>query len=344
MKILILGANGFIGSWLVERILATTSWNVTGFDIHSHNLGNVIAHERFVFKQGDVRKESSWIEEEIRESDVVLPLVAIANPAVYVKDPLRIFELDFESNLDVIRKCVKHKKRVVFPSTSEVYGMSPDAEFDEETTNLVVGPIQKQRWIYSCCKQMLDRVIYAYGEKEGLSYTLFRPFNWMGPRLDDVHSQVEGSSRALTQFISNALYGRPIKLVDGGAQKRCFIYIEDALDALMKIIENKDGCATNRVFNIGNPKNNFSILEVAQMVLAAVREYPSHLHKAHQTKIEMIDSQTYFGSSYQDTQLRVPSIKRAKEYLNWEPRTDLQVALEKTLDYYMKTSSLQKST
>ena len=120
-----------------------------------------------------------------KKCDVVLPLVAIATPASYTREPLRVFELDFEANLDIVRKCVRYGKRVLFPSTSEVYGMSSDASFDEENSNLVLGPIHKQRWIYSCSKQLLDRVIYAYGQQQGLHFTLFRPFNWIGPKLDD---------------------------------------------------------------------------------------------------------------------------------------------------------------
>lgn len=147
-----------------------------------------------------------------------MPLVAIATPIEYTRNPLRVFELDFEENLKIVRDCVKYNKRIVFPSTSEVYGMCDDKEFDEDTSRLIVGPINKQRWIYSVSKQLLDRVIWAYGVKEGLKFTLFRPFNWMGPRLDNLDAARIGSSRAITQLILNLVEGSPIKLVDGGAQ------------------------------------------------------------------------------------------------------------------------------
>ena len=136
--------------------------------------------------------------------------------------PLRVFELDFEANIDIVRHCVKYNKRLIFPSTSEIYGMSPDAVLDEESSNLVYGPINKQRWIYAASKQLLDRVIYAYGVRDNLDYTLFRPFNFIGPNLDNVEEPKEGSSRVFTQFLSNVLYRRPIKLVDGCSQKRSF--------------------------------------------------------------------------------------------------------------------------
>jgi nucleoside-diphosphate-sugar epimerase len=109
---------------------------------------------------------------------VVLPLAAIATPSTYVSDPLKVFKLDFEANLDIVKLAVAYKTRLIFPSTSEVYGMCTDELFDEELSHLVLGPISKQRWIYSCSKQLLDRVIYAYGIHEGLNYTIFRPFNF----------------------------------------------------------------------------------------------------------------------------------------------------------------------
>ena len=163
LKVLILGVNGFIGSSLTERILRDTDWDIFGMDIGQDKIDDVVSNPRFQYVEGDIRINREWIEYHVSKCDVVLPLVAIATPATYVQDPLRVFELDFEANLDIVRKCVRYRKRVVFPSTSEVYGMSTDREFDEESSNLVLGPIEKQRWIYSCSKQLLDRVIYAYG-------------------------------------------------------------------------------------------------------------------------------------------------------------------------------------
>ena len=146
------------------------------------------------------------------------------HPATYVQEPLRVFELDFEANLPIVRQCVKHKKRILFPSTSEVYGMCRDPEFDADESELVYGPINKPRWIYACSKQLMDRVIHAYGMSEGLDYTLFRPFNWIGSGLDSIYTAKEGSSRVITQFLGHIVRGETIKLVDGGKQKRAFPY------------------------------------------------------------------------------------------------------------------------
>ncbi len=335
MKVLILGVNGFIGNALTHRILTTTDWEVFGLDMACDKLERSLGDPRFHFLEGDITINKEWIEYNIKKCDVVLPLVAIATPVTYVKDPLRVFELDFEENLKIIRQCAKYKKRVIFPSTSEVYGMSPDREFDEENSPLMLGPINKERWIYSCAKQMLDRVIYAYGAHEGLRYTLFRPFNWIGPKLDSISTAKEGSSRVLTQFLYNILAGEPIQLVDGGSQRRSFTFIEDGIGCLMKIIANENGVADSGIFNIGNPTNDLSVRELAEKLIALVREYPDYKERADNCKIIEVTSGTFYGKGYQDMLTRVPSVKNAKERLGWEPTTSIDDALRKTLDFYL---------
>jgi nucleoside-diphosphate-sugar epimerase len=335
MKVLILGVNGFIGNALTHRILTTTDWEVFGLDMACDKLERSLGDPRFHFLEGDITINKEWIEYNIKKCDVVLPLVAIATPVTYVKDPLRVFELDFEENLKIIRQCAKYKKRVIFPSTSEVYGMSPDREFDEENSPLMLGPINKERWIYSCAKQMLDRVIYAYGAHEGLSYTLFRPFNWIGPKLDSISTAKEGSSRVLTQFLYNVLAGEPIQLVDGGAQRRSFTFVEDGVGCLMKIIANENGCADSGIFNIGNPVNDLSVKELAEKLLMLMKEYPAYREKAEKCRIIEVTSGEFYGKGYQDMLTRVPSVKNAKDRLGWEPTTSIDDALRKTLDFYL---------
>jgi len=340
LKILILGVNGFIGSSLTETILRDKDWEVYGMDMAGDKLGDSHNHPRFHFVEGDITINREWIEYHVKKCDVVLPLVAIATPAMYVTDPLRVFELDFEANLHIVRQCVRYKKRVLFPSTSEVYGMSNDAEFDEENSNLVLGPINKQRWIYSCSKQLMDRVIFAYAQQQDFRFTLFRPFNWIGPKLDNILEPKEGSSRVLTQFISNILHGKDIQLVDGGSQRRSFTYIDDGIDALLRIIENKDGCADGRIFNIGNPKNDLSVRALAEMLIRLAKTYPAYKDAAEKVRMVEVSSMEYYGKGYQDIMTRVPSIKNAKTYLGWEPKTDFETAMRLTLDYHLAGPTL----
>lgn len=336
MKVLILGANGFIGSHLSEAILANKDWHISAIDLAQDKLSSFINHPHFDFYQGDLIKEQDWVSKQIAACDVVLPLAAIATPALYVQDPLRVFELDFEANLAIIRQTVQFNKRLVFPSTSEVYGMCADALFDEEKSHLVTGPIHKDRWIYSTSKQLLDRLIYAYGKQKNLCYSLFRPFNWYGPRLDNVFNPKPGGSRVLTQFIGNILRGEPIHLVGGGAQQRSFTYVEDGIAALLTIIENKNNCAHNRIFNIGNPRENISIRKLAEILVALISQYfPRYASLAQATQLISVDAKNYYGEGYQDVRLRVPSIQCAQEYLGWQPTVNIEVGLKKTLDFYL---------
>lgn len=341
LKVLILGANGFIGSSLTHAILKQKDWEVYGMDVGSHKLANSLGNQRFKFIEGDITINREWIEYHVKKCDAVIPLVAIANPAQYVKDPLRVFELDFEANLDIVRKCAKYKKRIIFPSTSEVYGMCSDEKLDEATSAMVYGPIEKQRWIYACSKQLLDRVIYAYGVRDNVDYTLFRPFNWIGPKLDDVFEPKEGSSRLFTQFISNVIFKKPIQLVDGGKQSRSFTFIDDGVDALLRIIENKDGKASRQIFNIGNPRNDVSVAELAKLIIAAFKGYPEYVKHAAKAKVVVVSSGKYFGKYYQDIQKRVPSIANAKKQLGWTPKVNLKTAIKLTLDYHLAHKDYQ---
>ncbi|MDR0968511.1 MAG: bifunctional UDP-4-keto-pentose/UDP-xylose synthase [Holosporaceae bacterium] len=315
MNILIIGAGGFIGSHLSERILKDhKNWRVTGIDISSKKIEQILGEKNFEFIKADIMKDLDLVEERVKACDVVFPLAAVANPKVYVDDPLRVFELDFEANLRIVRWAVKYKKRLIFPSTSEVYGMCEDEEFDEETSNCVTGPICKQRWIYSCCKQLLDRVIYAYGIRDGLRYTLFRPFNWYGPRLDDIDNPNPGSSRVYTQFMSAIKHGKDIQLVDGGDQIRCFTPISEGIDALMKILENEDK-ADKRIFNIGNPDNMMSIKELAYKLLEEAKYDPTRREMADRVRVVSVKSSEYYGEGYQDVKRRVPRARAAPQLL-----------------------------
>ncbi|UZM00052.1 bifunctional UDP-4-amino-4-deoxy-L-arabinose formyltransferase/UDP-glucuronic acid oxidase ArnA [Escherichia albertii] len=339
-RVLILGVNGFIGNHLTERLLREDHYEVYGLDIGSDAISRFLNHPRFHFVEGDISIHSEWIEYHVKKCDVVLPLVAIATPIEYTRNPLRVFELDFEENLRIIRYCVKYRKRIIFPSTSEVYGMCSDKYFDEDHSNLIVGPVNKPRWIYSVSKQLLDRVIWAYGEKEGLQFTLFRPFNWMGPRLDNLNAARIGSSRAITQLILNLVEGSPIKLIDGGKQKRCFTDIRDGIEALFRIIENASNRCDGEIINIGNPDNEASIEELGEMLLASFEKHPLRHHFPPFAGFRVVESSSYYGKGYQDVEHRKPSIRNARRCLGWEPKIDMQETIDETLDFFLRTVDL----
>ncbi|MEA9390514.1 bifunctional UDP-4-amino-4-deoxy-L-arabinose formyltransferase/UDP-glucuronic acid oxidase ArnA [Acerihabitans sp. TG2] len=340
-RVLILGVNGFIGNHLTERLLQEDNYDIYGLDIGSDAISRFVDNPRFHFVEGDISIHSEWVEYHIKKCDVILPLVAIATPIEYTRNPLRVFELDFEENLKIVRDCVKYNKRIIFPSTSEVYGMCDDKEFDEDHSRLIVGPINKQRWIYSVSKQLLDRVIWAYGAKEGLKFTLFRPFNWMGPRLDNLDAARIGSSRAITQLILNLVEGSPIQLVDGGEQKRCFTDIADGIEALFRVIENRDGLCDGQIINIGNPTNEASIRELAEMLLDSFERHPLRDRFPPFAGFRVVESKSYYGKGYQDVEHRKPSIENARRLLSWQPSIDMKETVDNTLDFFLRSTLTQ---
>lgn len=324
--VLIFGANGFIGQHLVRAILKEKDWHIIANDIRDTMLSEYRGNPRFEFHKGDILN-TKLMKKLVPRADVVVPLAGIATPKTYILDPLRVFEIDFEANLAIVRMCVEAKKRVIWPSTSEVYGMSSDKEFHPELSNLVTGPISKMRWIYSTSKQMMDRIVFAYGRDRGLDFTLFRPFNWIGYGQDDIRD-TKGNARLITQFLGNILRGEDLKLVDGGSNRRSFTYIADGVDALVRIIENKGGVASGKIYNIGNPKNNHSIKDVAEAALSLAPAYPHFRDRVKEVQIVNVTSKKHYGEGYQDMINRTPYIRSTQRDLGWKPKATLRQSLQ----------------
>ena len=335
LKVLVLGAGGFIGSHLCERLLADGDVEVFGMDVRGENLSLALDNPHFHFARGDISLCCEQVDELVRTCDVVVPLAAIATPIEYTRNPLGVFELDFELNLRIVRLCHRYDKRIVFPSTSEVYGMCGDESFDEETSPLVVGPIRSQRWIYSCIKQMLDRVIWAYGTK-GLKFTIVRPFNWIGPRLDTLEGAKSGRARVITQFILNLIEGQPLLLVDGGEQRRCFTDVRDGVECLCRIVRNRDGRCDGKIINVGNPDGEASIRKLAETLAECFERHPLRGRFPAFAGIRMVGNAAYYGKGYQDCLHRKPSIGNAAKYCDWRPSTPFVQSVESTLDFFLR--------
>ncbi len=306
-------------------------------DMGSDKLGSAVEHQRFHYIEGDITINKEWIAYHIKMCDACLPLVAIATPATYVTDPLRVFHLDFEENLALVRQCAQYDTRVIFPSTSEVYGMCQDESFrPRELATWSTAPSTRSAGSTPAPSLVLDRAIYAMGAHEGLAFTLFRPFNWVGPGLDSIHAEKEGSSRVATQFLGQILRGESISLVDGGAQRRCFTDITDGVDCLMRIIANKDGKADGRIFNLGNPHNDLSVRELAEKLIACARAHPEVAAQAAKSSLVEVSSASFYGAGYQDMVKRKPSIGAAREALGWAPKVGTDAMLERTVAYYVR--------
>lgn len=330
MNLLILGSDGFIGYHLTSSILRDdrfNDFNITGVDANQQRTGMIPKNKRFKFQVLDIVKRRDEVDKLIKAADIVMPLVAIATPKVYVERPMDVFELDFEENLRIIKLCHSLNKRVIFPSTSEVYGKGK-APFDEYETDLVYGPIKYSRWIYACSKQLLDRVVFALDQKSDFNFTLFRPFNWVGPYLDSLESSSEGSSRLITQLLNDALAKQEITLVDGGHQKRCFTDVRDGVEALKLILLNPEK-SNKKIYNVGNPWNEFSVREVSDKLIKLLyaREQQTGV-----IQVKVKSSSEFYGTGYQDVSNRVPGINNIGNDLGWAPKYSFDESLQNILD------------
>jgi len=343
MRLLILGCDGFIGSHLIKKLVKDSQHDVIGFDKSDEKFRNFIREknaENFEYIQGDIRTDEGVIEEEIKRSDIIIDLIAHANPNIYIERPLDVVQLNFFENLKVVNYCEEHNKRLIQFSSCEVYGKTGGnrkaKKFEVGETDLILGPVEKHRWIYSCAKQLLERIIHAKGLEDRLEYTIIRPFNFVGPEIDYlIKNEEEGCPRVPAQFISCLLYGRSLKLVDGGKNYRSYVYIDDAIRAIRRIIDNNNKIFTNEIVNIGAPSNETKIKDLAYLMIEI---YEQLTDKKFEYGVENISSENFYGEGYEDCDRRIPDIKKLKS-IGWEPNYDTREAMKKTLKYYLKKYS-----
>lgn len=345
MNILLLGAGGFIGANLVERLVRDGQHHLTALDIDSEKLADSIGHKHLAYRDHDIRQSGHALEQLVTENDLIVDLVALANPALYVTNPVDVFDLNFTENLKIAELCVKHEKRIVQFSTCEVYGKTvasvlgkDPAEmpfpFNEDESPMIMGPIKNHRWIYACAKQLLERVLHAYGLERGLNYTIIRPFNFIGPRIDYLPSEKAGNPRVFSHFMNALLYGTPMKLVDGGRNYRAYTYIDDAVDCIARIIENPNGVCDRQIFNIGTPENEVTIKQLAEK-MREVFDEEFRQEGDPLPEIVSVSSEEFYGKGYEDCDRRIPDVNKARTLLGWTSKHDVRSVLYHTMEYFV---------
>ena len=345
----ILGAGGFIGSHLVERLAAGCGRRAIAVDISCEKIKHLLPHPNVTFVNLDI-SDTDALAPHIERCGTVILLAALCNPSLYTTVPLAVIEANFTRPFNVLRLCAKLRKRFIYFSTSEVYGRTiagftaGDSRLrddpacyvlSEDRSPMILGPISAQRWSYAAAKQLMERAVYAYGSEHGLEYTIVRPFNFIGPRMDYIPGvDGEGVPRVLACFMEALLSGRPLKLVDGGRNRRCFTYIDDAIDAIVRILERPQQ-ANGRVFNIGNPGNEVTIRELAKKMAALYRELRPACAAA-EIQMENVTAREFYGPGYEDSDRRMPDIAKAQKLLGWRPKIDLDAALRRTMASYIE--------
>jgi GDP-D-mannose 3', 5'-epimerase len=329
----ILGAGGFIGSHLVEHLLERGGYRIIGVDVADDKLEG-IEGSAFEFHKADVRKEKGLLEDVIRQADVVVDLVAHANPSLYVSSPLEVFELNFMLNLDVAGLCIRHGKRLIQYSSAEVYGKptTDRGAFSENESDLVLGPVQKQRWIYSAGKSLLERVLYAHGVEGNLEYTIVRPFNFIGSRLDYLVAPGSmGGPRVFPHFMSALMGGGPLYLVDGGHVHRAFLHVDDASEAFQVLLDRREK-SRNEIYNVGNPDNNLTIRELAILMRELYEEITG---EESRSELVEVTGEEFYGEGYEDADRLVPDTRKLCS-LGWRPRYDIRATFRGAMEEYLQ--------
>lgn len=314
MNLLITGGGGFVGSHVAEAELKNKN-KVVVIDIaNDSKVKHLLNNPNFSY----IRKSmllNNVMEPLIKKIDLIYHFGAIANVQTYVKDPVRVLDVNINSTKLVLSLAKKYNKKVIFSSSSEVYGKNLKVPWKEDDDR-VLGPTIKHRWCYSTSKAIGEHYCFGYA-KEGLKVAVLRFFNFYGPRLDFL-----GKGRVITCFLEQFLNNEPVTVVEPGDQTRCFTYISDGVDGILKAAHTLE--AEGKVFNIGTDKET-SMLELAK-IMKKIGNFKS--------EIIMVPAEKIYGKGYEDVFRRVPDTSKTKKILKWEPKVSLEQGLKLTIAYF----------
>ncbi|MES1205505.1 MAG: NAD-dependent epimerase/dehydratase family protein [Pseudomonadota bacterium] len=336
-RIAVLGAGGFIGSHLVPALLARhADTQIEAVDV---NLTKLEVRSPRLTRRQAALDTPGLLDELTARCDVVVSLTALCNPALYNTRPLEVIDASYTDLVPLVKLCAARGNWLVHLSTCEVYGKIaldgdglPMAEMREDETSLFLGPVHKERWTYAAAKQLLERVIWAHGRHAGLKFTLVRPFNVIGPRMDFVPGvDGDGIPRVLASFMHALMTGADLAIVDGGAQRRAFVSVGEFVDGLLRIVERPRLCQ-GEILNLGNPDNDVTIRELADEV---ARAYRDRRPDGPEPRRRDVTAAEHYGAGYDDSLVRVPSIDKARRLLDWHPTLPLREMLPSIVDDYL---------
>lgn len=310
MKVLITGGAGFLGSHLVDALMARNDRVIVLDNLSTGSLKNLAAHcqsERFQFVQGDIRDELV-VKRVVEHADVVLHFAAGVGVRNIIEKPVQTLAVNCEGTRQVFSACSKLNKKVIFASTSEVYGKSAKPSL-AETDDIVLGPTSIGRWGYACSKALDEFLAFSFAKELGLRFVIIRYFNVVGQR------QSEKMGMVLPTFVKQAVSRQPLTIFFDGEQTRCFLHVSDAVDATLKLADLSK--AEGQIFNIGNPES-ISINQLARKTLEITGSDSEILH---------LNPAEVYDSDFADMQSRVPDISKANEWIKFSPQRNIDVAI-----------------
>ncbi len=316
MRALVTGGAGFIGSHLVDRLLARGD-EVCILDHLStgrvENIRHNLGHPRLRFVN-DTILDARVVDRLVEECDMVFHLAAAVGVRYIVDDPLRAISANVEGTQVVLRAGFRFWRKVILASSSEVYGKSTKAPLSEEDDR-VLGSTAVTRWSYSSSKAIDEHFAYAYAAR-GLPIVILRFFNVYGPRIHE-----NGYGTVVARFIQQALTDERLTVHGDGHQTRCFCYVEDMVRGILLAAEAKD--AEGQVFNLGNDT------EIAIRDLALLIKRLTH----SSSEISFVPYLDHYGLRFEDTLRRMPDLSKARLVFGYQPEVGLEDGLLRTIDW-----------
>ena len=304
MRVFITGGAGFIGSHLVDHYLAE-GHEVTILDNMSTGTAKNIDHvkKQIEIHQGDIR-DSSLVDKLVSKSDQVLHMAAALGVNTILESTVESVSTNFTGSEVVINSALKHDKRILIASTSEVYGKNPKQPLSE-TDDRVVGAPQKIRWTYSDAKALEEAIAHSLFLEKGLQVTTVRFFNTVGPRQTGRYGMV------VPRFVKSALENKNLEVYGDGTQSRVFCHVQDAIKAATKLMNTEK--SIGEVFNIGGV-GEITIKELAEKIVIQTKS---------SSKVAYIPYEKAYSIGFEDMHRRIPNIDKISTFLNWSPKKNL---------------------
>lgn len=307
MKILITGGAGFVGSHLADKLIGEGHEITVIDDLSTGRYANVEhleGNENFRLIIDTVLNEK-LMEELIRDSDRVFHMASAVGVRLIMEQPVKTIETIFHGTDVVLKFCSRYRKRVLIPSTSEVYGKGVSVPFKEED-DLLTGSTDKHRWAYACAKTLDEFLALAHWKETRLSVVVVRLFNTVGPRQTGQYGMV------VPNFIKAAINNQPITVHGDGNQQRCFGHVYDIVEGLTRAIETPE--CFGQVINFGNDEE-ISIKGLAEKAIAMT---------GSSSEIKYLSYDEVYGEGFEDMQRRVPSLEKAKRLVGYQPTRTLE--------------------
>ena len=325
--VLITGGAGFVGSHLADRLLSLRHRVLAIDNLSTGRLENVqhlLVHPNFHLARANITNELV-LDRLASEADVIVHLAAAVGVKLIVEKPVHTIETNIMGTEAVLRVAQRYGSRVLIASTSEVYGKGAKLPFSE-SDDVLLGATDKCRWAYAASKMVDEFLGLAYHREHGLPVVVFRLFNTVGPRQTGHYGMV------VPRFMRQAIRNEPITVYGDGSQRRCFADVADVIDAILQLMERPE--AVGKVFNIGNGREEVSILELANRVRNVADS---------SSEILFVPYAEAYAPGFEDMERRVPDAQRIHKLTGWKPRTSLDATLRRVYEF-LKTSEQADSS